>query len=700
LGVKPALGRALDEGDDRVAGGGPVAVASDAWWKRHGNDSSVIGKSIRIESKDYTIVGVAPPGFFGVTVGEYPDFWIPLSMEKEISPGWHGLEEKRFQSLYLIARIKPGVSLQRATANINLDFKQMLRGEYVGANPSQKDLASIDHAQIELTPAAQGLSQLRQRMSLPLEILMTIVGLVLLIACANIANLLLARGAARSREIAVRMAMGARRSRLVRQLLTESFLLALMGAALGIGAAWKGGQLLLAIASGHSEAPPIDVSPDARVLLFSLLLTLFTAVLFGTVPALRATRLDLTGSLKQGRGNAAGSSRNSLARALIVSQVALSLVLLAGAGLFLRSLVNLTKADTGFNKQNVLIFQLDEYSAGLPLDARLVNLQQQIEDRVKALPGVEAASFSMFTFNQGEWSAPARVQGVLRTPETGGDVLYNVVGTGFFSTMGLPMVAGRNFDAHDGAKSPEVAVINETMARKYFGGASPIGHRFGIGEDETQSREFEIVGVVRNAKYVALQEHPQAAAYFPYAQRVQYFGNFEVRYSGEAQQIIHAVRHAIAEVNPNVPIGSISTLSEQVDESTANQRLIAELSSFFGLLAVFLASIGIYGLMSYSVARRTSEIGIRMALGAGRMTVLSLILREILMMVAIGVAIGIPVALLGNRLASKLLYDLSPADPISLIAAVAILAGVAALAGYLPARRASRVDPMVALRCE
>jgi predicted permease len=700
LGVNPVRGRVLTDADDRAAGSGTVAVASYSWWQRHGNDPAAVGKVIRMEGTDYTIVGIAPPGFFGTTVGELPDFWIPLSMEKEISPGWNGLDNKWFQSLYLVARIKPGVAVAQATANTNLMFKQLLQSEYLGASPSPKDLADVAHAQIELTPAARGMSRLRRQFSLPLEILTTIAGLVLLIACANLANLLMARGAARSREFSLRMAIGATRSRVVRQLLTESCLLALLGAAAGVACAWKAGHLLLTMATASPEVAAMNVNPDLRVLAFTLILTLLTAVLFGIAPAIRATRLDLAGSLKQGRGIASPSSRISLARGLIVAQIALSLVLLAAASLFLRSLVNLTRVDTGFNKQNVLVLSLDEYSAGLPQDARLVRLQQQIEDRVQAVPGVEAASFSMFTFNQGEWSDDVTVQGVPRTPENGQDVLHNVVGNGFFSTMGLPILAGRGFNANDKIDSLKVAVINQTMARMFFPDGSPIGHHFGLGDDVSSSGEIEIVGVVKNAKYVALQEDPEPATYFPYSQRVQYFGNFEVRYSGDAGQIASAVRRAVAEANPNIAVNSVSTLAEQVDESTANQRLVARLSAFFGLLAAFLVCIGIYGLLSYAVARRTSEIGVRMALGAKRSNVLWLILREILGLGAIGIVIGVPVALEGNHLVVKLLYGLSPADPASLLAAIAMLVAIAMLAGYLPARKASQVEPTVALRCE
>jgi predicted permease len=704
LGVNPVRGRVLTEADDGVPGSGTVAVASYSWWQRHGNDPAAVGKTIRMEGTDYTIVGIAPPGFFGTTVGELPDFWIPLSMEKEISPGWNGLDNKWFQSLYLVARLKPGVTVAQATANTNLIFKQLIENEYLGASPSPKDLADVAHAQIELTPAARGMSRLRRQFSLPLEILTTIAGLVLLIACANLANLLLARGAARSREFGLRMAIGATRSRIVRQLLTESFVLALLGAAAGVACAWKASHLLLTMATASPEVAAMNVNPDLRVLAFTLALTLLTALLFGIAPAIRATRLDLAGSINlgrgQGRGIAAPSSRISLARGLIVAQIALSLVLLASASLFLRSLMNLTKVDTGFNKQNVLVLNLDEYSAGLPLDARLVRLQQQIEDRVQAVPGVQAASFSMFTFNQGEWSDDLTVQGVPRTPENSQDVLYNVVGKGFFSTMGLPILAGRGFNANDQIDSPKVAVINQTMARMFFPNSSPIGHHFGLGDDVSNSGEIEIVGVVKNAKYVALQEDPEPAAYFPYSQRVQYFGNFEVRYSGDAGQIASAVRRAVAEANPNIAINSVSTLADQVDESAANQRLVARLSAFFGLLAASLVCIGIYGLLSYAVARRTSEIGVRMALGAKRSNVLWLILREILVLVAAGVVIGVPVALEGNSLVVKLLYGLSPADPGSLLAAIGMLVAIALLAGYLPARKASQVEPTVALRCE
>ncbi len=710
LGVQPSLGRVLTEADDRTAGAGPVAVASYSWWQqRFGGDPSILGRTVSFEKHNYTIVGVAAPNFFGASVGQSPDLWIPLSMEKEISPGWNGLDDKFFQSLYLIARLKPGVTAAQASANTNLLFKQILRSEYVGSQPSPKELQSIDHAFIELTPAAHGLSQLRSQFSLPLEILMTVVGLVLLIACANIANLLLARGTARSREIAVRMAIGATRARLIVQLLTESFVLALLGAALGIALAWPTSHLLLKMAAGGVPVA-LEVSPDLRVLGFTLLLTVFTALLFGMAPAIGATRLQLTSSLKDGRGGSSAPARNRLARILVVSQIALSVVLLAGAGLFLRSLGKLTSVDTGFDKQNVLVFQLDESSLGYQQDdPRLRNLLQQIEQRVSELPGIRAASFSFFTFNQGEWSEYVTLQGIPRTPENGHETLNNVVGHQFFATLGLPMLAGRSFNSQDQEKSPKVAVINETMARQFFPGISPVGRRFGLGDDPAHSGDYEIIGVVKDAKYVALQERPHPAIYFSWAQHLQFLPNFEVRYSGDEQQIIPEVRQAISQIDPNLPVGDVSTLSEKVDQSLGPQRLIAQLSAFFGLLAVFLVCIGIYGLMSYAVTRRTNEIGIRMALGAGRSHILWLVMREIFVLAGVGLAIGIPFAWGGALLVEKLedphllsnvLFGLGPDDPVSIIGAIALMIAVSIFAAYLPARRASQVDPNVALRYE
>jgi predicted permease len=706
MGVPAFLGRTIAESDDATAGAGPVAVASYGWFQRHFNgDPSALGKIIRIQSHDYTLVGVARPGFTGFSLGQPADLWIPLSMEKEISPGWNGLDNKFFQSLYLIGRLKPGVTAAQAGAETNLLFKQIVRS-YLGGQPSEKQLNSIAHSSVELTSASHGVSRLTRRFSMPLIILMVIVALVLLIACANIANMLLARGVNRTREVAVRMALGASRRRIVLQLLTESLLLALIGAAAGVALAWKASAMLLNMATPGPEPIPLDVHPDVTVLAFTLGVTVLTALLFGTMPAFRATGLEFTPALKDGRGSSSVSTRGALARSLIVGQVALSVLLLVVAGLFVRSLIRLASIDTGFDKHNALVFSLDSSTANLPHktpdEIRSVRLQEQIESRVQTIPGVQSDSFSFFTFNQGAWSDMVLFQGVPRTPQNGEDVYFNITGNGYFTSMGIPLIAGRTFTVHDTETSPKVAVINETMARRFFPDGSAIGKRFAIGETPDHPGEIEVIGIVKDARYTALNEGSLMGAYFPCRQNVGFFGNFVVRYAPGAnkQEIASRTRAAIAEINPNILVDSVSSLEEQVDGSIATQSLIARLSSFFGIVAVFLACIGIYGLLSYSVARRTSELGIRVALGARSATLLWMILRESLLLLVLGLTVGASVAVGSTRVIKSLLYELSPLDPMAMTGAIVVVALMTLAAAWLPARRATRIEPMQALRTE
>jgi predicted permease len=705
LGVSAFLGRTIGESDDSAADAGPVAVASYSWFQRQfDGDRSALGKTIRIQSHDYTLVGVARPGFDGFTVGQSTDLWIPLSMEKEFSrPGWNGLGDRFFQSLYLIGRLKPGVTAAQASAETNLLFKQILRS-YLGSQPPQKHLDDLAHASVELTPGGRGVSNLRRAFSMPLKVLMAIVALVLLIACANIANMLLARGVARTREVAVRMALGASRRRIVFQLLTESVLLAFLGAVAGVALAWKASVVLLNMATPGPDPVPLNLTPDMAVLGFTLGVATLTALLFGIVPAFRATGLEFTPALKDG-GGSSSTTRGVLARSLIVGQVALSVVLLVVAGLFVRSLLHLSDVDTGFDKHNVLVFSLDSSTANLPRgtpdEIHSVQLQEQIEDRVQTVPGVQSDSFALFTFNEGAWGDQVLFQGVPRTPENGQEVLFNNVGDGFFSAMSIPLIDGRTFNAHDTQGSPQVAVINETMARRFFPHGLAVGRRFGMGTPDRPD-EIEVIGVVKDAKYTELDEGTLMAAYFPCTQKPGFYGNLIVRFGAGAnpQEIISRTRSSIAKINPNILVNSVGSLEEQVDDSIATQSLIARLSGFFGTLAVFLACIGVYGLLSYSVALRTSELGIRFALGAQSRTVLWMVLRECILLLVLGLSIGVPVALSSTRILKSLLYELSPLDPMAISTAVATVAVMTIAAAWLPAWRATKIDPMRALRAE
>jgi predicted permease len=698
LGVNAMMGRTLNDGDDNSEGDHPVAIISYAWWKRSlAGDPNVLSRTLKLGATTFNIVGVAPPEFFGTKVGEAPDMWVPLSMVKEVPPNFGGYKDNFSESLLIMGRLKPGVSIAEATANVNLLYRQILLG-FPDAKLSQENLQKLDKTKVPLTPMATGLSSLRRQFSEPLQILMGVVALVLLIACANIANLLLARSTARTRELAVRQALGARRTRIIRQLLTESLVLALAGGVLGVALASVANRLLLRMVSGGLDPIPLDVSIDTRLLLFTVAVTIATALIFGTVPAFRATRLQLTDTLKAGRGTQGTSGKNPLAKALVISQVALSLVLMVGAGLFLRSLVNLNNVDTGFNKENVLRLDIDSASAGYKAEEpRALAVYHQIEERVSALPNVRAASFSAFTFHEGSWSSDVALPG--KKIDENLNVVHNVVGVGYLGTMQIPLLAGRNFAPSDTSTSQHVAIISAHTAKTLFPGGNPIGRHYGVGSNKPED-DVMIIGIVKDVKFDELTEEPAILDYLPYTQRPWGFGDFEVRYTGDFAPVAAAVQQTIHSIDHNLPITHITTLDEQVARSITNQRLVAQLSAFFGMLAVFLSCIGIYGVMSYVVTRRTNEIGIRMALGAGRSKMLWMVAREILILISIGIVIGVPVTLAGDRLVSNMLFGLTPTDPVTLVGATVLLLIVAAIAGYLPARRASLVDPMVALRYE
>ena len=699
LGVNAGLGRVLNETDDQTPGAHPVAVVSHAWWEqRLGGDASAVGKTIKIDEITYTIVGVAPKEFFGTTVGSAPDLWVPLAMEKLIPPAhWDGREKVEAQSLFLIARLKDGVAIGQASGVINILFKQALQAR-AGEQPTEKRLKAIQNASIELTPVSTGLSTLREQFSVSLKVLMGVVALVLLIASANVANLLLAHGAARQREFAVRMAVGAGRLRLVRQLFTESALLSLLGGLAGVALAWWGTRVLLLMASSGPEALPLHVTPNIRVLGFTIGVSAICAIVFGTAPSLRASRVEPNATLKGGK--TINALRNPLGKAFVVAQVALSLLLLVGAGLFTRTLIKLQSIPSGFNQENAMLLQVDTSTTGYKAeDPKLAATLREIEDKVKAIPGVQAASFAFFVFNQGFWTGPAWTREPNSLNDDNRTICNNIVGQDYFAAMGLQFVQGQGFGPQHTKGSQRVAVISESLAKRFFPNGSALGKRF--GNDGPKSTELiEVIGVVNDAKYGELTEQFQPMAYYPHSQLGDGLSNFVVRYSGSASTIVPQVRQAIRGVNQNLPIDDVVSLSDHIGRSLVQQKLVARLASFFGLLALLLASVGLYGVLSYGVARRTNEIGIRMALGARGRSVLWLVLREALTLVVIGLVLGVGASLALTRTAESLLYELKPNDPLTITLATLLLAAVAVFAGYLPARRAAKVDPMVALREE
>ncbi len=700
LGVSAVMGRTIASEDDTPTAR-PAAVISYNYWKQTLNsDPSIVGKSMALNGTPFTVVGVAPPEFFGERVRRSPDFWMPLAFQPQIELQESALTKQDMYWLNMMGRLKPGVGIEQAQAQANVALHQFLV-EQAGATPSEDRLKSIENSYISLLSGAQGISGLRYYYSQPLHMLMAIVGLVLLIACANVGNLLLARASARQMEILIRLALGASRARLVRQLLTESVLLAILGGIAGILLAQWGVSVLVALVARTS---PIDVSPDWLVLGFTLIISLLAGLVFGIAPALRASRADISGGLKDKSARVGGGrSRFGLAPMLVVSQVALSLVLLVGAGLFSRSLMALEREDLGFNRDNVLLLDLDSRAAGYK-PAELETLYRQILDRVGGLPGVQSATLATFSPMSGtNRSSNISIQGYAPQPDEDMVVRDMLVGPRYAETLGLPVRLGREIGPQDTPASPQVAVVNEAFADHFFNGQNPVGQRFRFGDDPDKGNSIEIVGVIRDAKYGSAKEKPDRTAYRPILQ-VQdgsaYSSNLEIRTSGDPLQLASEVRSIIAQIDDKLPVEGITSLSDQIEQSFRQERLVAQLVSFFGLLALVLASIGLYGVMAQAVARRTNEIGIRMALGAQQGNILWMVLRETLLLVLAGIAIGVPVALLAARVIESQLFGMSPADPLTILLATTLLTVVAALAGYIPARRATKIDPMVALRYE
>jgi predicted permease len=704
LGVNPTIGRTFAPDEDNGAGAHPVTVISYALWTRlFARDPLVLGQKVTIEDTPFTIIGVAPEHFSGVNPGRPYDVWVPVAMQPQLIPRF-SLTDIDTNWLSLMARLKPGVSVGQARASVDVVYQQIQRQHDV-SKWSDQDRQDFFSHHVVLLPAARGTNYLREEFARPLFLLMGMVALVLLIACANVANLLLARASVRQREIAVRLALGAGRCRLVRQLLTESVVLALIGGAFGVLFAYWGSPVFVTLMAHGQNRVTLDVHPDLSVLAFTLLVALVTGVAFGLAPALRATRMSGSPSVQAGSRNLTASWRGRrLGRALVIVQVALSLVMIISAGLLVRTLHNLETLDPGFSRHGVLLFGLNPAKAGYK-DDRAAQLRREVLEQIQQVPGVRSESFSFLTpISGGGWDNVARfVEGYAPYPGEDMDVYINAIGPRFFETLGMPMLLGRDFNPQDNSGSTLAALINQTMARRFFGSRNPIGKHFRLGK-WSGKRGIEIIGVVGDAKYVSLREKvpPTAYLYIPQLPEAASPGGvtFEVSSAIPPMSLVPQVRKLLQSVDSRLTASDVKTLAEQVDQSLYQEKLVSALSSFFGVLALVLACIGLYGIMSYAVARRTNEIGIRMALGAERRGILRMVLGEALLLAAIGVVIGLPSAWAASQSIASMLYGLKATDPLTILAATLLMAAVAAFAGYLPARRATKVDPIVALRYE
>jgi predicted permease len=708
LGVGAALGRVFTPDDDRVPGGHPVAVISYRYWlNRFGGSQDVIGKKLLVDGYPLTIVGVSRAGFDGTDPGSSPQIRVPVMMEAQLSPQFaefYSLKNRRGRWVNVFGRMKPGVTMTQAKAALQPFFHQMLEMEvrekdFATAAPETKK--AFLSMWMELLPASKGDSELRREFASPLLVLTALVGLVLLIACANVANLQVARATARQKEVAVRLALGASRSRIVSQLLVESLTLALAGGAVGLAlAVWMDRALLNFLPAGDSPLT-ISTAPDWRILAFNLGISLLTGIVFGLAPALQSTRPNLAGTLKDQVGSIAGGTAVGLRKTLVAAQVALSLLLLIGAGLFIRSLSNLKGLDPGFRTANLIGFAVDPPMNGYRPE-RSLDFYRRLRESLDALPGVESSSLAVMPVLTGdEWDSSMAVEGFQHKATEAPDPHMQFISPDYFKTMNLPILLGRDFRMTDGRGAPKVCMVNEKFARRFFRNGLAIGRHIGMGGDPGTKLDIEIVGVVRDSKYESMREEVPLEVYRPYHQMEFVLGMYAyVRTARRPEQAFSGIRRVVNGLDPNLPVFEMKTIETQLEESLITERLVATLSAGFGALATLLAAIGLYGVMAYIVAQRTREIGVRMALGASGRDVVKLVMRDVFILTGIGIGIGLPAAWALTRMVRSQLYGIQPNDTPTIAAATLGIAFVALLAGYVPALRATRVDPMRALRWE
>jgi len=712
LGVGAAQGRTILPIDESLAGQAPVAVIGyDYWRTRFALDPGIVGKHVLINSVPFTIVGVTKPEFYGVQLGDQVEISVPLTMIGSVYPGFaaagspaDALKAPFRNWLHVMGRLQDGVTRERATASLSPAFAQSMREAAASLAGTPIDSPAVRQTflnfRLQLEPGSQGLAVLRLQFSKPLWIVMGIVGLLLLITCANVANLLLVRANSREKEIALRFALGVGKGRLIRQLLTESILLGLGGGVMGVGLAYWGNRLLLALMARGRSPVLLSAHPDLRVLGFALGVSLLTALIFGTIPAWRIAGVDPSRGLMQNARNSAGSStRSRLGKSLVVLQVAISLVLVVGAGLLTRTLANLKDFYPGFDRDNVLLFSVDPTVIGYK---DVVPLYERLLTRLRAVPGVRLASMSVHEpLSMSISTTPIRVQGSASgQAEDLAPVNIEPVGPDYFATMGTPLFRGRDFSWGDRDGTTKVAIVSEGMARHYFGNADPIGRFVSIPGFVGDSSWIQIVGEIRDVKVHELRETGAFMLYLPLFQLPEGGATFELRTAIDPATVQGAALDAVKAIDPRLPVDSVKTLKVQLNDSLVQERLVGSLSGLFAVLGLLLTCVGLYGLMAYTVNRRTSEIGIRMALGADRSRVARMVLRETLVLVLCGLLLGFPGAVFASRLIASQLFGIKPWDPVTFTVACLLMAAVTITASYIPARRAASVDPMQVLRTE
>jgi predicted permease len=712
LGVGAAVGRVFTEGDDLRPGGHPVAVLGYRYWQtRFGGDPTVVGRTLSVNGQPLEVVGVVERTFAGIDLGEPAQVYVPIAMQPQMGPAWLKLDGRRFRWVQVYARLAKGVTAEGAAAGVQPLYASILSGEAEDAafaSAATDVKARFLQGKLTLARAARGHSSLRDAVTRPLLILMAVAGGVLLIVCANVANLLVARGLARRRELALRLALGATRGRLVRLLLAESLVVAAAGTAIGLLLAGWGAGILLGYFASPESPLAVTAEADARIVLFSAGLGTAAALAAGCLSALRVAGADLAPLLAASSGTMA-SAPPRLQKALVVAQVALSFLLLIGAGLFLRTLRNLLDVQPGFRTVHMLNFSVDLARSGYAGE-RASAFYEQVLERVSRVPGVSGVgSAAMALLAGGGWGMGFTVEGYVPKPGEGAGSRCNAVNPGFFATMGIPLLAGRGFDERDALRDPpasdgwpyRVALVNETFARRYFGGRSPIGGHVGIGQDPGTPMPIEIVGLVKDAKYSAIREEASPQIFFPFirAKGIENVTTY-VRVEGPVAPVLGRMRKEIAAMDPGLALYDVGTMEERVARSITNERLIASLSGSLSVVATLLSIVGLYGVMAYSVTRRTREIGIRLALGAFRSRVARGVLREASLLIALGLVIGYGASFGLGRYLEGQLYGVSAADPWTVALAGLLLTAVAGAAAGISAFRASRIEPMTALRQE